>query len=120
VSNENVIIAFCLSEIPRIIIDDFGAYVIVGQSSTIVQPKQDIQIDAGIGAFNRAVLPEVIVDSVNIKIDYDGAAHYRFKAPSETGEYSIPIKISYLDQDGKREVVEKNIEYKVVKKISKE
>jgi hypothetical protein len=118
--NENIVITYCLSQIPRIIIDDYGAYVIVSQSSTIVQPKQDIQIDAGVGAFNRAVLSEVFANDINVKIDSDGGAHYTFKAPSKPGKYTLPIKISYLDQDGKKETIEKVIEYKVVKEISKE
>ncbi len=29
------------------------------------------------------------------------------------GNHSVPVKISYIDQDGKQQIIEKNVEYKV-------
>lgn len=120
VINEYRLIKYCYYQIN--IPDRFYEYysAIIGQNAKIFEPHQKMEIIAGVGAFSKVAQPEIFVNGKNIQLADDATANYSFRVPSKPGKYSVPVKINYIDQDGKREVVEKNIEYKVVKEIGKE
>jgi hypothetical protein len=111
-SNSNRIITFCNEQFA---IDHvFYEYSsIIAQSSSIVQPGEEIEIVAGIGEFTRLNMPRVYVYEDIIPMDANAIAIYKFKAALKPGKYYVPVKINYIDQDGMQQTVKKEIEYTV-------
>ena len=102
--NENVI---CMN-------DRFDVFaVIAAQSSSYVQPGEKIQITAGVGGFTTSSSSEIVIRNVKIPLDVSGVAIYKFKASEKPGKHYVPVQISFIDQDGNKQVVNKNIEYVV-------
>src|SRR5688572_1457853 len=86
---------------------------IVGLSSGVVQSGEKIEITAGVGSFYSDIDPEVFIYNKKIPLKEDALAVYRLRAASQPGKYYVPIKFIYTDQDGKRQTVQKEIEYTV-------
>ena len=111
---EEKILLYCHEHLERI---SFGPCVfilpLIGQSSSIVQAGEKIEIIAGIGSFYPYCKPEVFVYGRSVKLKYEGVAVYKLKAASKPGKYYVPVKINYINQDGRQTTVEKEIEYTV-------
>lgn len=86
---------------------------LVVQNTSIVQPKDEIEITAGLASFSTYESPKIFIYNRSVEISEDGAAHYKLKAASRPGKYYIPVKINYTDQDGKQVTIQKEIEYTV-------
>lgn len=84
---------------------------IVGANSTYLFPGQELQITAGIGAFNTKALPQVTIGGRAVPMDENGVAVYKTPVGNSSG--SVPVIIRYKDQDGKDQVSESKIEYTV-------
>ena len=82
-------------------------------NSSVVQPGDDIEIFSGVGEFNTFYKPEVFVYGKVVPIDQTGVAVSKLNAPAKPGKYSVPIKIQYIDQDGRQQTFQKEIEYTV-------
>lgn len=112
--NEEKIIRFCFEQTGKIALGPcFPDLPIVVQSSTIVQPSEKIEIIAGICSFYTRVETEVFVYENQVAIGDDGVAISKIKAASKPGKYYVPVKIIYTDQNGKRQSIQKEIEYTV-------
>jgi hypothetical protein len=88
---------------------------IIGQASTILKPGEKLQIIAGLGYFSSDTSIRVHINGKLLKLGNDALSHYYLKTSSKPGKYFIPVKIEYLDQDGKQEVYEKIVQYEVSK-----
>ena len=113
-STENRLIRYC-SERPsgRTLICEFPA-AIVGQNKSQLTEGQELEIVAGVGMFKQLAGLEVKVNDKEILVGEDGVFTYK-KTVSKTGNYSIPVSVSFIDQDGKQQTISKDVEYKVVK-----
>lgn len=111
-TTENKVVAFCHEQVGKVTVrfDTYAA--IIGQSSNYLMPGQDIEITAGVGAFSKQALPVITIGGQTVAIGEDGAAHTKLPAGG-IGNRTIPVRIAYKDQDGKDQVIEKNIEYTV-------
>lgn len=112
----NKLIRFCSEQIAiHYPIYDYYS-VIVGQSSEVVEPGKRINIKAGVGAFSKAATKsQVIINGKDIPFNDYGVSEYNLNAPKNPGKYSIPVKISYTDQEGKEQIIETRIKYTVAK-----
>lgn len=111
-TTENRVIQFCHNKVGEVAVR-FDTYTaIVGQSSNYVMPGQEIEITAGVGAFSKAALPQIVIGGSSVAIGEDGTAKTKL-AGGGNGNHSIPVRITYTDQDGKQQVIEKNVEYTV-------
>lgn len=113
-STENRLIRYC-SERPsgRTLICEFPA-AIVGQNKSQLTEGQELEIVAGVGMFKQLAGLEVKVNDKEIVVGEDGVFTYK-RTVSKTGSYSIPVSVSFIDQDGKQQTISKDVEYKVVK-----
>lgn len=113
--NENRIVIFCHQNMAiDHIIEDFRSFqVIVTQSSTIVEEGGDLEIIAGVGAFTSHIKPSITINTKPIQLNEARAAIYKLKAPSKPGKYYVPVKINYTDQNGRKQSIQKKIEYTV-------
>jgi gliding motility-associated protein GldM len=111
-TSENRIVQFCHNKVGEVVVrfDTYAA--IVGQSSTYLMPGQEIEITAGVGAFSKAALPNITIGGQNFQIGTEGTASTKLSAGA-LGNHTIPVKITYTDQDGKPQIIEKNVEYTV-------
>jgi hypothetical protein len=110
--NEQRIIAFCNEQFA--IHHIFHTYSgLITQNSSIVKPGEEIEIMAGIGEFTQINSPRVYVDKQIIPMNMNSFAIYKFKATSKPGTYWLPVKINFIDEEGREQVFEKEVEYTV-------
>ncbi len=102
---------FLLSEIGavEIVYDQFTP--LISQSSNYVMPGQEITIRAGIGAFSSASAPQVTINGQTFNA-VNGYGETKVIA-SGPGVHKIPVKISFRDQNGKVQTLDKEVEYTV-------
>ncbi|TCJ14268.1 gliding motility protein GldM [Flaviaesturariibacter flavus] len=111
-TSENKVVAFCHEQVGKVTVryDTFAA--IVGQNTNYVMPGQEIEINAGVGAFSKAAAPQITINGQGAPLGADGQATLKV-AGGGLGKHSVPVVIRFQDQDGKMQTVTKNIEYTV-------
>lgn len=112
---ENHISTYFINQIGSTI-DRFNVFsAIVGQSSNIVKPGDDIEVMAGVGAFSIAAKPQITIGGKSVDIDKDmGSATTKIKASSKPGKHSVPVRVEFINPYGMKEVKVYSIEYTVV------
>jgi gliding motility-associated protein GldM len=111
---ENRLTTYCLENCSYPVFDFVRFAPIVGQSSTYVKGGEEMSIDAGVGAFiPNSSRPQVTIDGKLIPVNANGVARFTWKAPTTPGQYSIPARIEYTDQDGNRQTITKQVAYTV-------
>lgn len=113
---ENKMIAFCYNKCPSTIhICNFES-AIIAQSHSSVRKGEKIEITAGVGSFSwRRAKPEILINGKNVKLEETGVAVCKIKTSTLPGKHYVPVRVSFTDQDLKRQTIEKNIEYTVMK-----
>ena len=86
---------------------------IAGINSSVVQPGGQLEIFSGVGSFDSRPKAEVFVYDNSVPVNENAIAVFRFKAEKQPGKYYVPVKINYTDQDGRRQSIQKQIEYTV-------
>ncbi|HEX7904359.1 MAG TPA: gliding motility protein GldM [Chitinophagaceae bacterium] len=111
-TSENRVVQFCHNKVGEVVVI-FDTYkAIVGQNSTYLMPGQDLEITAGVGAFSKKALPSVSIGNQSIIVGEEGTA--TAKMPSGgMGKHSVPVRITYTDQDGKLQTIERLVDYTV-------
>lgn len=111
-TTENRLVQECHNKVGEVVVR-FDTYkAIIGQNSTYLMPGQEIEITAGVGAFSKSALPQITIGGQNAPLGEDGAAHVKMQAGG-IGERSVPVRITYKDQDGKDQVIEQTVKYTV-------
>lgn len=96
--------------------DGFTVYsAIISQDKSYVQKGENLKITAGVEGFNAQPKPEININGKLVPIGEDGTAVYKLKASKIAGKYSIPVRISFINEVGISETVERNIKYTVAK-----
>jgi hypothetical protein len=86
---------------------------IIAQSSSVVQRGKEVEISAGVGAFRADVKPKIFIDGKEVPLNDMAYACFKFKAPVLPGKYKKKVEISFNDQDGKKQIVTKDVGYTV-------
>jgi gliding motility-associated protein GldM len=94
----------------EVIFDAFEA--IVGQNSKYLMPGQELEINAGLGAFSKSKVPTITIGGANVPVNEKGMALYKTAAGS-IGQHTIPVTVAFVDQDGKPQTRTFNVEYTV-------
>lgn len=87
----------------------------ISQSSNYVKAGEQMKISAGIFSFTNAAIPQIIINEKNIPLNDNHIADYFFKVTGKPGKHTIPVKIEYTDQNGKRQTLTTNVKYTVLK-----
>ncbi len=111
-TSENKVVTFCHEQVGKVKLVPDALAALAVANSTNVLPGQEIEIIAGVGGFSKAVAPTITIGGQKIQLSEDGAAHYKFKAEG-VGDRSIPVVITYTDQDGNKKEIPKTIQYTV-------
>lgn len=94
----------------EVIFDAFEA--IVGQNSKYLMPGQELEITAGLGAFSKKTLPTITIGGATVPLNEKGMAVYK-SAAGTLGQHTIPVNVTFLDQDGKQQTRTFPVEYTV-------
>lgn len=110
---ENKLLIYCHNQIriPR------GPCVfempITGQSSTTLSKGEKFFIDAAIGIIREVPEQKITIAGKSLKQDENGTFKYESFAPKTKGVFFVPVVFEYIDQDGKKLKMSKNIKFTV-------
>lgn len=109
---EHEVVNYCHNQVGavKIVYDQFAA--LVGQSSNYVMPGEEIEINAGVGAFSKAAQPQISIGGASRPIEADGRATYKFNV-SGSGSKSVPVNVTYVKPDGTKETKTFEVKYTV-------
>jgi len=109
---ENQIVTYCHNQVGavKVVYDQFAA--LVGQSSNYVMPGEEIEINAGVGAYSKAAAPQISIGGASMPIGDDGRATSKFKV-SGSGSKSVPVNVTYTKPDGTKETKTFEVKYTV-------
>ena len=112
---ENKIIVYCHEQVGSTDGDGLCTFIsaVAIMNSTIVQPGEQIEITSGVGSFDSRPDPKVFVYDKQIPLNENAIAVFKFKAEKKPGKYYVPVKINFTDQNGRKQSIEKEIEYTV-------
>ena len=108
---ENQVVTYCHEQIGAVKIKFDKTGVLVGQSSNYIMPGQDMVITAGIGAYSSAAQPKISINGAGANV-VDGKATYTVAAAG-AGEHSVPVSVTFLNQDGVSETKTETVKYTV-------
>lgn len=111
-TSENRVVSLFHEQVGQVKVRFNQFAAIVGQSSNYLMPGQELQINAGIGAFSTDAKPVVQIGGATVPINEEGMAVWKTNV-SSMGTNSIPVTIRYVDQDGNPKTITKAIEYTV-------
>ena len=109
---ENQIVTYCHNQVGavKVVYDQFAA--LVGQSSNYVMPGEEIEINAGVGAYSKAAQPKISIGGASMPLAEDGRASSKFKV-SGSGSKSVPVNVTYTKPDGTVETKTFEVKYTV-------
>ncbi len=111
-TTENKVVEFCHKQVGQVE-NRFNQFKpIVEQSATYVMNGEQIDITAGLGAFNSAKKPSVTIDGQAQQINDSGFVRKTFTATG-VGSHSVNVVVSYTDQDGIPRSIPRTITYVV-------
>ncbi|MBS1620078.1 MAG: gliding motility protein GldM [Bacteroidetes bacterium] len=111
-TSENKVVAFCHTKVGEVVVRQDAFAAIAVADANYILPGQKINITAGVGGFSTAVKPQISIGGSNVPVGTDGTAQLEIQGTS-LGSHSIPVHIEYTDQDGKKQSINKTIEYTV-------
>lgn len=109
---ENQIVTYCHNQVGavKVVYDQFAA--LVGQSSNYVMPGEEIEINAGVGAYSKAAQPKISIGGASMPLAEDGRATSKFKV-SGSGSKSVPVNVTFTKPDGTVETKTFEVKYTV-------
>lgn len=108
---ENQVVTFCHEQIGAVKVKFDKASVLVGQNSNYLMPGQELVVTAGVGAYSSAAQPQISIGGASTSV-IDGKATYKTSA-SGSGVRSIPVVVTYVDQDGAKQTKTETVQYTV-------
>lgn len=111
-NSETQVVDYCHKEIGEVevVFDEFQAFV--GTNATYLMPGQELEINAGVGAFSKAAKPTVSVNGASVPLGNEGSALYKTTV-SGAGEKSVNVVVNFTKPDGTPATLNKTIKYTV-------
>ncbi len=111
-TTENRVVTYLHNKVGQVEVVYDATAAIVGQSTNYLTPGQDLEITAGVGAFNKRAGPQISIGGANVPVGPDGVAHLKM-AGGGVGSHTVPVTIRFKDQMGNIQTVNKTIDYTV-------
>jgi gliding motility-associated protein GldM len=92
----------------KVVFDKFEP--LVSPSATYLMPGDNLDIQAGIGAFSAAAKPKVYFNGQFVDLGPDGTADWKTKVGNTS---SVDVKIEYTKPDGSTGTIDKIVKYTV-------
>jgi gliding motility-associated protein GldM len=112
-NTESQVATYCVNAVGKvkIIYDKFEP--LVGTNSTYFMPGEEMEVKAGLGAFNSDVKPSVTIDGRPIPVNASGVAETKFNVGG-SGSRKMRIAVKYVDPNsGELKTLEKDLNYTV-------
>jgi gliding motility-associated protein GldM len=111
-NSESQMVDYCYKQIGsvKVVYNQFEAFA--GTNATYLMPGDELEIQAGIGAFSAAAKPDITIEGAHQALNADGVADFKTKV-SGAGEHSITVNIAYTKPDGTTATIPKTIKYTV-------
>jgi gliding motility-associated protein GldM len=110
-NSENQVTTYCHNQIGQVVVHMDQVGVLVGQSSSYVMPGQEITVTAGVGAYSSAAKPSINIGGSSVAVA-NGQGSYKVTA-SGGGEHSIPVSVTFTDENGKPQTRTETVKYTV-------
>ncbi|MFN5641459.1 MAG: gliding motility protein GldM [Sphingobacteriales bacterium] len=93
-NTENIVATYCLSQVgaSKIIFTNFSP--LISANATYLMPGDELQITAGLGAFNAKVKPQVIINGSAVPVDENGVGKKNFNV---SGSGTVNVTVNYID-----------------------
>jgi len=111
-TSENRVVSLFHEQVGQVKVRYNQFAAIVGQSSNYLMPGQELSINAGVGAFSTDARPEISIGGVGVPVNAEGVAEWKTTATA-IGTRTVPVNITYYDQDGNKKTISKTITYTV-------
>ena len=112
-NTENKVSSFCFKKIGdvKVIFDKFEP--MIGANATYLMPGEQLEIKAGLGAFNASVKPKVFINGNPVTVGDNGVADIKMPAGG-SGGHSLKIDVKYPDPStGEEKTISKTFDYTV-------
>ncbi|HEX3081395.1 MAG TPA: GldM family protein, partial [Puia sp.] len=111
-NSEAQMVDYCYKQIGsvKVVYNQFEAFA--GTNATYLMPGDELEIQAGIGAFSAAAKPDITINGARQSLNADGVADYKTKVEG-TGEHTVTVNIAYTKPDGTTATIPKVIKYTV-------
>jgi gliding motility-associated protein GldM len=112
-NTENQVVNYCIGQVGKVefVLDKFEP--LVGTNSTYLMPGEEMEIKAGLGAFNAAVKPTITIDGRPVAVNANGVAETKFNVGG-SGSRTLNVVVRYVDPNtGETKTLDKKIEYTV-------
>jgi len=111
-NSESQMVDYCYKQIGsvKVVYNQFEAFA--GTNATYLMPGDELEIQAGIGAFSAAAKPDITINGARQTLNADGVADYKTKVEG-AGAHEVTVNISYTKPDGTTAVIPKTIKYTV-------
>ena len=111
-NSESQMVDYCYKQIGsvKVVYNQFEAFA--GTNATYLMPGDELEIQAGIGAFSAAAKPDITINGVRQTLNSDGVADYKTKVEG-AGEHTVTVNIAYTKPDGTVATIPKTIKYTV-------
>jgi len=111
-TTEALIADYCLTQVGKVKVK-FDQFAAISQvNKTYVMSGDEIEINAGIGAFSAEAKPTIIINGQSMPLQADGTALYKTNA-SGVGDHTVDVTIRYTKPDGTTAEVKKPVKYTV-------
>jgi len=111
-NSEAQMVDYCYKQIGsvKVVYNQFEAFA--GTNATYLMPGDELEIQAGIGAFSAAAKPDITINGARQSLNADGVADFKTKVEG-TGEHTVTVNIAYTKPDGTTATIPKVIKYTV-------
>jgi gliding motility-associated protein GldM len=111
-NSESQMVDYCYKQIGsvKVVYNQFEAFA--GTNATYLMPGDELEIQAGIGAFSAAAKPDITINGQRQSLNSDGVADYKTKVEG-AGEHTVTVNIAYTKPDGTIATIPKTIKYTV-------
>src|SRR5450432_3195812 len=111
-NSESQMVDYCYKQIGsvKVVYNQFEAFA--GTNATYLMPGDELEVQAGIGAFSAAAKPDITINGSHQTLNADGVADFKTKVEG-AGEHTLTVNIAYTKPDGTIATIPKTIKYTV-------
>jgi len=110
-NTENQVATHFASKVSAVVLRYDKFEPMIGTNATYLMPGDEMEVKAGLGAFNASVKPSITINGANVTVDDKGVGVSKFKVNSSG---KVNVVVSYVDpNDGQTKTTNKTIDYTV-------
>lgn len=110
-NTENQVATYFAGKVSSVVLRYDKFEPMIGTNATYLMPGDEMEVKAGLGAFNASVKPTITINGSNVAVDDKGVGVSKFKVNSSG---KVNVVVSYIDpNDGQTKTTNKTIDYTV-------